>query len=265
MSHSRRSFLKNATLVGATGFVAPFAQAVNPLSKTGVMLDRKEPKTLFFDVNETLLDLEPLKKSVAGALQGQKDLVPLWFTTMLQYSLVATTGNNYEDFGDIGAATLVMVAANNNIDLSLKAAKDAISPILSVPPHPEVKEALQGLKQIGYQLVSFTNSSNRAVESQLENAGLIDLFEARLSIEELGKYKPHRDTYSWAARKMGRRQEDCMLIAAHGWDIAGALWAGWRGAFISRPGHQLYPLAPLPEIIEPDLKIISKRLINLKG
>lgn len=35
------------------------------------------PKVLFFDVNETLLDLKPLKQSVGEALGGRPELVPL--------------------------------------------------------------------------------------------------------------------------------------------------------------------------------------------
>ncbi|UJH92313.1 hypothetical protein LZ575_07215 [Antarcticibacterium sp. 1MA-6-2] len=45
-----------------------------------------------------------------------------------------------------------------------------------------------------------------------------------MSIEDIGKYKPHQDTYNWASRKLGIKPEESMLIAAHGWDIAGALW-----------------------------------------
>ncbi|WP_372919959.1 haloacid dehalogenase type II, partial [Salegentibacter sp.] len=167
-------------------------------------------------------------------------------------------------FGEIGAATLMMVAANNDIRLSREEAKEAISPITSLPPHPEVKEALAKLKEDGYRLVSLTNSSNAAVEKQFSNAGLLDLFEKHLSIEDIGKYKPHQDTYNWAARKLGVKPEDAMLIAAHGWDVAGALWAGWRAAFVSRPGQQQYPLAPTPEIVAPDLKLISDKLIAIE-
>lgn len=222
------------------------------------------PKVLFFDVNETLLDLGPLKKSVADVLGGKEDLVKLWFTTMLQYSLVVTTGNRYEDFGDIGAATLRMVAKNNDIELNEKEAKEAISPIKSLPPHLEVKEALKNLRDKNYKLVSLTNGSNEAVRSQLKNAGLTDLFDEMLSIEDIGKYKPHQDTYNWASRKMGIKPEESMLIAAHGWDIAGALWANWRAAFISRPGKQLFPLAPEPEIIGSDLEEVAQKILKLQ-
>lgn len=70
------------------------------------------PKVLFFDVNETLLDLSAVKKEVGNALGGREDLLPLWFTTMLQYSLVVSASGTYEPFGHIGAAALQMVAAN---------------------------------------------------------------------------------------------------------------------------------------------------------
>jgi len=44
----------------------------------------KRPKLLFFDVNETLLDLTAMKTSVAQALDGRADLLPLWFTTVVE-------------------------------------------------------------------------------------------------------------------------------------------------------------------------------------
>lgn len=263
MKNSRRNFIKNTGLVGMAGLSFSLTGMAN--SKTNNMdnLKNDRPKILFFDVNETLLDLTKMKESVGKALNGTEGLLPLWFTTMLQYSLVATVGNQNEDFGEIGAATLMMVAANNDIQLSLEEARKAISPITALPPHPEVKEALANLKEDGYRPVSLTNSSKAAVEKQFTNAGLLDFFEERLSIEDLGKYKPHADTYNWAVRKMGVKPNEAMLIAAHGWDVAGALWAGWRAAFVSRPGQQQYPLAPSPEIAAPDLKAVSEKLMAI--
>lgn len=218
------------------------------------------PKVIFFDVNETLLDLGPLKESVANVLGGRKELVTLWFTTMLQYSLVATVGEQYQDFGDIGATTLQMVARNQDISLSEDKAKEALKPLRSLPAHPEVPEALGRLKDGGYTLVTLTNSSNSAVEEQMSNSGLSRYFEQLLSIEDVGMYKPHRHVYSWAARKMGISPAESLLVAAHGWDVAGAHWAGWQTAFIARPGQQLYPLAQKPAIVAPDLKEVVKKL-----
>jgi len=144
----------------------------------------KRPKLLFFDVNETLLDLSAMKTNVAQALDGRADLLPLWFTTMLQYSLVATVGDNYDDFGEIGAAAMIIVAHNNGVTLSQEAACKALLAMRSLPPHPDVPSGLDRLKQAGFRMVTLTNSSQAAVDVQIKNAELMDMFEVRLSIEE---------------------------------------------------------------------------------
>lgn len=266
MRSDRRNFIRNVSFAGLSGVGLPHSILGNGSKKQNEYLkEKRRPGILFFDVNETLLDLTAMKKSVGKALGGRGELLPLWFTTMLQYSLVATVGRHYEDFAVIGAAALRMVASNNGIELTENQAKNAIQePIQSLPPHPEVKEALKDLKAEGYKLVSFTNSSNKGVAAQFKNAGLIDLFDDRLSIEDIGKFKPHLDAYDWAARKMNLLPSECLMVAAHGWDIAGAAWAGWRTAFISRPGNQLYPLAPRPEMEESNLTAVAQKLIALK-
>jgi len=228
-----------------------------------IISDKIRPKVLFFDVNETLLDLTVMKKQVGQALGGREDLLSLWFTTLLQYSLVTTASGQYKPFGHIGAAALQMVAANNNIEITEdKARKTVAESMGNLPPHTEVKEALDLLKKAGYELVAFTNSSKEGLKKQFHSAGLTEYFDKLLSVEETGKFKPFSDTYAWGAHKMNIEPEECMLIAAHGWDVAGALWAGWRAAFISRPGQQIYPLAPKTEIVAPDLKAVADILVT---
>jgi 2-haloacid dehalogenase len=222
------------------------------------------PKILFFDVNETLLDLNAMRTVIGDALGARPELLPLWFTTMLHHSLVVTLADQYKDFGELGVAALLMVARNHGVTLSPEKAKAAVSAIRSLPAHPDVRPALEELKGEGFRLTTLTNSSQSAVDDQMKNASLTDLFEKRLSVEEGQLFKPHRHVYRWAARKLGFAPEECMLVAAHGWDVAGAMWAGCRAAFISRPGAQLFPLAPVPEIVEPDLMAAAKRLIAMK-
>ena len=218
------------------------------------------PKVILFDVNETLLDLTPVKASVGHALGGRPELAPLWFTTLLQYSLVTTLADRYADFGEIGAACLRMIAKNHGIELSENEAKKAVAPIRSLPPHPDVAPALQKLKDANYRLVTLTNSSNAAVGDQIEHAGLSKFFEAKLSVEDVGLFKPHVHVYRWAARKVGADVSECLLVAAHGWDVAGAAWAGMKTAFVARPGQQLFPLGPTPDFVIPSLAELPHEL-----
>ena len=221
------------------------------------------PKVVLFDVNETLLDLAPLKQSVGEALGGRSELVPLWFTTLLQHSLVTTVAGRYHDFGEIAVACLRMVAGGQGIELGQAEAKQAIAPIRSLPPHPDVRPALERLGEAEYRLLALTNSSSAALGEQLQNAGLDGLLEAALSVEQVGLYKPHRRVYRWAADLAGVDISECLVVAAHGWDVAGAAWAGMRAAFIARPGQQPFPLGPQPDFAVTTLEDLANELMTL--
>ncbi len=214
----------------------------------------QKPKVIIFDVNETLLDLETMRTSIGKALNGNEDLTPLWFSTMLHHSLVTTVTGDYQDFGKIGVAALMMVAQTNNIEITEEQALEAIKePILSLPAHADVKSSLTALKAKGYKLVCLTNSSNKGVETQFANAGLTDYFEQRMSIESLKVYKPDLRAYKWALNQLNVKPEEALMVAAHGWDVAGAKAAGLQTAFVARPGKALYPLATKPDYIVKDL------------
>ena len=154
-----------------------------------------------------------------------------------------------------------MVARNNDIELWGEDAAKAIEPIRSLQAHPDVEPALEKVSQAGFKLVTLTNSSNQGVEQQMQKSGLDKYLTARLSVEEIGIYKPHSHVYRWAVGGMGQGVGDCKLVAAYGRDIAGAIWAGMRGAFIDRPGAQLYPTGPKPEISEQTFEALAQKLI----
>ncbi len=223
----------------------------------------RRPEVLFFDVNETLLDISPLQSSVAQALGGNEDAAKLWFTTVLQYTLVESAAKQHHAFDQIGVAVLRMIAGNHHITLSEEQAREVLMPIRSLAPYQEVEEALTQLRRAGYQMVALTNSSSSVLKDQIKYAGLNSFFGYTWSVADIGLYKPHREVYQWAAQRYGADPRDCLLVAAHGWDVAGALWAGLRAAFTQRPGHQLYPLAPEPEHTSPDLSGLVEYLVDL--
>ena len=217
------------------------------------------PLVVLFDVNETLLDIKPLQKAVTDVLLDE-GAANLWFTTMLQYTLVMTVSDQYASFGDIGAAVLQMLARNRDIALKADDAKQVLSVIRRLPPHPDVRPALDRLKTRGIRLAALTNSSQEVVEAQMKHAGLDGFFERMLSVEQPRQFKPHRAVYHWAAGEMGVAPGECMLVAAHGWDVAGAKWAGLRAAFIAREGQQMFPLAETPEVDAADLLGFAEKL-----
>jgi len=223
---------------------------------------KTSPKLLIFDVNETLLDMSPLKDSINTALKNDCAF-DIWFPTLLQYSLVETLTKNYKDFSEIAGATLKMISIKLDIQLSDTNIKDILSPITKLTAYPEVTNCLKILKENGFKLVALSNGKPQVVNDQLKYAQIHHFFDKVLSIEEVKNYKPHATTYHCAYSLMNILPEDSMLIAAHGWDIAGAKRAGIQAAFISRPGKSLYPLAMQPEIIGSNLKEITESLLKI--
>lgn len=248
--------LKQTRLILFTLFISLFGANLMAQPQTPV-----KPKVIIFDVNETLLDLESMRESVGEALDGQQTLLPLWFSTMLHHSLVTTVSGDYQDFGKIGVAALMMVAKNNQIDITEEQAKTAIvTPLLSLPPHADVKPGLTQLKKQEFKLVSLTNLSNHGVKTQFENAGLTHFFDSRYSIEDIKIYKPDLRAYQWALKELNVKPNEALMVAAHGWDVAGAKAAGLQTAFIARPGKTLYPLAQQPDYIVNDVAELAQLL-----
>ncbi|QKG58597.1 haloacid dehalogenase type II [Hymenobacter sp. BRD128] len=216
------------------------------MASPALSLPFRRPEVIFFDVNETLLDMSPLKAAVTSAF-ADKAAFGQWFGLLLQHSLVATVTDAYFSFGTIADAALDMTAHMLQTKPLSQEAKQALTALLTkLPAHADVPAGLARLQAAGYRLLALTNSPPATLAAQLRFAGLTDYFEQALSIEAVRRYKPHPDTYHYAARQAGVAPARAMLIAAHGWDVAGALHAGLQAGFLARPGQTLYPLAPPP-------------------
>ncbi|NNF64006.1 MAG: haloacid dehalogenase type II [Acidimicrobiia bacterium] len=212
------------------------------------------PRVLIFDVNETLLDLTPLKETVGAALGGRGDLLPLWFTTMLQYSLVDSLIGQYRDFAQVGVGALMMIGEKQGISIDRDTAEQAIiEPIRHLPAHPDVVPALESLRSNGFIMAALTNSSRSGVAAQLTNAGIIELFHHVVSTEEVQAFKPDPKPYRHALDLLETDATETLMVAAHAWDLAGAKNVGLQTAFIARPGAVLYPNVERPDIVVSDL------------
>ncbi len=222
------------------------------------------PRVCVFDVNETLLDLQALDPAFAQ-LFGDAAVRREWFTQMIQSALVATVTDAYTPFGQIGDAALTMVAARRGVALTDDARRQLLGGMRSLPPHADVRPALERLRAAGLRLAALTNSTAEVAEAQLAHAGLAELFELRLSVDAVRRLKPAPEAYKMAARQMGVPLGEIRMVAAHAWDIAGALRAGCAGAFVARPGMVLDPLVPAPDVVGADMAEVAAQILAAEG
>lgn len=54
-------------------------------------------------------------------------------------------------------------------------------------------------------------------------------------------------------------------VAAHSWDVAGAMRAGCAAAFVARPGMVLDPLAETPDVVGADPRGVAEKLLGTEN
>ncbi|MDQ3318446.1 MAG: haloacid dehalogenase type II [Actinomycetota bacterium] len=213
-----------------------------------------------FDVNETLLDLAALDPLFERAF-GDAGVRRSWFQQVLQSAFLATITGAYSDFGAIGAAALEMTAEREGVRLSEEDRRSILGGMRELPPHPEVPAALDLLRDAGLRLAALTNNTAEVAEAQLQNAGISDRFERILSADTVRRLKPAPEPYRAAAEALGVEAPQVRLVAAHAWDVAGALRAGCAAAFVARPGMVLEPLVGPPDVVGADLSEVALSII----
>ena len=217
-----------------------------------------------FDVNETLLDVGALAPQFERIF-GDGAVVQDWFTNVVLYSQTLTIAGPYTDFGSIARACLDMTAQARGVILQAAERDGILRGLVSLPAHDDVRPSLERLKAAGFRLVTLTNSSPAAVEQQLANAGIRQFFERALSVDAVRKFKPSEEVYGIVARELAVPPAQLRLVAAHAWDVLGAMRAGYAAAFVARRGKALFPLAARPDIVAADLNQVSSEIVRIDG
>jgi 2-haloacid dehalogenase len=213
---------------------------------------RCRPEVVAFDVNETLLDLAPVASALVELGQPER-LLPQIFGRTLLTGFAATVTGTWFPFRDAFDAALAQATGLGPAERARVA--DAFGELV---PHPDVEPALRRLAEAGVRAVTLSHGSPGVASAGLERGGLSALVEQTLSSESIRAWKPAREVYLWAAGSCRIAPDQLALVAAHGWDVHGAVRAGLTGAWFPR-GERVYPevyepahvtAASLPEAVE---------------
>jgi 2-haloacid dehalogenase len=220
----------------------------------------KQP-LIVFDVNETLLDLETMTP-IFERIFGEKIAMRLWFDNLIMYSEALTLANCYVPFTEIGAAAMKMMADVRGIKITDADKAELTEKFSTMPPHPEVPDALRKLRDAGFRLFTLTDNLIEVQGRQLAHGKIIDLFERRFSADGARRHKPSPEAYAYVEKELGVGSSDMFLIACHTWDTIGAKGAGWGAALIKRPNNDVLGVGPQPDIVGKDLLDVADQLIR---
>ena len=156
-------------------------------------------KAVFFDMNETLLNLSLLKNQFDKHF-NDKYVLKYWFTKLLYSSNVMGIMDEYQNFGKLADVALENIFFENNKPLSSETKAEILGAFRRLPAYDDVIPALDLLRQKKIRAIAVSNSSLTMIKEQLTNAGIIDKFDSYYSVDNVKKYKPFKEIYLSSAK-----------------------------------------------------------------
>jgi len=205
------------------------------------------PEVVAFDVNETLLDLGPVRAELIE-LGQPADLLPAVFARTLLTGVAGALVGSWFPFRDAFDAALAQAS-----DLAPDERAQVADAFGQLSPHPDVEPALRRLAEAGVRVITLSHGSPGIAEAGLARGGLTPLVERGLSSQSIRAGKPSPEVYLWAAGVCDVDPARMALVAAHGWDVLGAQRAGLTGAWFSRAERSYPAVYDAPHVRAADL------------
>ena len=194
------------------------------------------PHVILFDVNETLSNMDPLAERFAK-LGAPAHLAALWFSGVLRDGFALTAAGSPASFGEIATDSLrrqlAEVRPNGEDDAAVA---EIMAGFAALDLHPDVAPSLTALSEAGLRLATLSNGAAQVAETLLGRAGVREVFERVLSVDDAPAWKPARTAYEYAVTALAVEPSAVMLVAVHPWDIHGAARAGLQTAWLNRAG-----------------------------
>ncbi len=196
-------------------------------------------EAVVFDAYGTLLDVHGAMLRHAEALPPDWERISAeWRIKQLEYSWIAalTGPAHHRDFWALTKDALDYVAARHRITdpAVLEALLDAYR---ELPAYPDAKPMLQALRRRGLKTAILSNGEPGMLASAVKAAGLQDLLDAVISIEDVKIYKPDARVYPLAEKHLGLKIPQMGFVSSNAWDAQGAVAAGFRVFWCNRSGN----------------------------
>ena len=218
-----------------------------------------------FDAYGTLFDVGAAARIAAaedgseGWAESWPQLAADWRRKQLEYTWIRASAGAHVDFWQVTQDGLDWALERAGLsDPDLRARLLALYRELAA--YPEVPDVLAALRMTGLRCAILSNGSPDMLEAAMRSAGLDNLLETALSVEDVGVFKPDARVYGLVEAKLGVAPDEVLFVSSNGWDACAAaafgftaVWVNREGAPVDRlhgkPAHVLADLTGLPELV----------------
>jgi 2-haloacid dehalogenase len=221
-------------------------------------------KALAFDAYGTLFDVFSVTSLCEQMFSGKgAALAAMWRTKQLQYTLLRSMMNRYKDFWQVTQDGLVYATHALGLQLDADKRTRLMDAYMTLAAFPDVKPGLQELKAMGLRLAVLSNGEPKMLQSAARNAGIADLLDAVISVDEVKVFKPSPRVYELASAHLKTSKSSIGFVTSNSWDVNGAGSAGLTTFWIQRaaadPAEELgYPAAHVVHLLT-DLPALVRR------
>src|SRR5258706_12955608 len=180
-----------------------------------------------FDAYGTLFDVNSAVAREGAALGDKRAaLSALWRRKQLEYSWLRSLMGRHADFRQVTGEALDYALAELGI-AALGSPRDGLKERLlavydRLDAYPEVPAMLAAIRRSGLPSAILSNGTPAMLASAVAEAGLDRSFDAVLSVEAAGIFKPHPAAYALATRHFACAPAAIAFISGNRSGMAGA-------------------------------------------
>ena len=200
-----------------------------------------------FDAYGTLFDFNTAASAARDELgEDWQRLSDLWRLKQLQYTWLRGLAQHHAGFWQVTGDALDFALATLKIERpGLR--NRLMNLYLQLGTYPEVPAMLEALKRRGMKLAILSNGTPAMLAAVVNNSGLANAFDAVLSVEEVGVYKPHPSVYGLAAQRLQLAPERICFLSSNGWDACSAKAFGFRVIWCNRFAQAVERIPATPD------------------
>jgi 2-haloacid dehalogenase len=204
-------------------------------------------RACLFDAYGTVFDVASAAARCADVLaDAAPRLGALWRDKQLQYTWLRAVQGRHADFWQVTGDALDF--ALETLGLTERSLRDRLMRLyLTLDAYPEVSGVLRRLRGAGLATSILSNGSPAMLAAVVDNAGLGDLLDSVLSVEEAGVYKPDPRVYQLAVDRFAVPAQQIAFVSSNGWDAWAASAFGMRAVWCNRSGQRPERLPGAPD------------------
>ena len=193
----------------------------------------KNIKAIIFDAYGTLFDVNSAAKKCKDKIGNKwEDFANYWRTTQLEYTWLRSLMNRHKDFWQVTEDSLDKSMKAYKIDSSMR--NELLDLYKKLSTFPEVKEALNNLKERNYKLAILSNGTPALLNELVKSNNLDNIFDDIFSIEEVRIYKPDSKVYDLPIKKYQIQKDEVAFLSANTWDVSGGGNYGYSAIWVNR-------------------------------